>query len=181
MTDVEHRRSEGRGATIIPIRLTPVELHIHADRRLAFQVLTAFGARQEDGGWSIVLNDEGDRKLVEFHSVIPTPGRSEAIYRTVEQVTLREPDEIRFEGVEGPLDLLSDRFLLEDVAGCTLFRYESTFGLRGGLAGWLRGQLVVRRVLHRFMRRHSLKLKKTIEDRAKRSRLYPYRDCGPAP
>ena len=49
---------------ILPIRLKPVELHIHADRRLAFQVLTAFGARQEDGGSSTVLKDEGDRKLV---------------------------------------------------------------------------------------------------------------------
>lgn len=163
---------------IIPIRLKPVELHIHADRRLAFQVLTAFGARQEDGGASIVLKDEGDRKLVEFHSVIPTRGRREAIYRTVERVALHEPDEIRFEGVEGPLDLLEDRFLLQNVAGCTLFRYESTFGIRGGLVGWLRGQLAVRPILRRFMQKHSLKLKKTIEDRAKRSRLYPYRECG---
>ena len=163
---------------MIPIRLKPVELHIHADRRLAFQVLTAFGARQDDGGSSTVLKDEGDRKLVEFHSVIPTRRGKQKAYRTVEAVTLCEPDEIRFEGVEGPLDLLKDRFVLQDVAGCTLFRYESTFGLRGGLAGWLRGQLVIRPVLRRFMREHSLKLKKTIEDRAKRSRVYPYRDCG---
>lgn len=163
---------------IVPIRLKPVELHIHADRRLAFQVLTAFGARQEDGGSSTVLKDEGDRKLVEFHSVIPTHGGKQKTFRTVEMVTLHEPDEIRFEGVEGPLDLLKDRFLLHDVAGCTLFRYESTFGIKGGLGGWLRGQLIVRPVLRRFMREHSLKLKKTIEDRAKRSRVYPYRDCG---
>jgi hypothetical protein len=45
-------------AWIIPIRLEPVECHIHADRRLAFQVLTAFGAKQEDGGASRVLADE---------------------------------------------------------------------------------------------------------------------------
>ncbi len=163
---------------IIPIRLKRVELHIHADRRLAFQVLTAFGARQEDGGSSRVLKEEGEWKLVEFHSVIPTRAGRTTTYRTVERVTLHEPDEILFEGVEGPLDLLKDRFLLTDVAGCTLFRYESTFGIRGGLAGWFRGQLLVRPVLRRFMREHSLKLKKTIEDRAKRSRLYPYRDCG---
>ena len=57
---------------IIPIRLATVELHMHVDRRLAFEVLTAFGARQDDGGSSTVLKDEGDRKLVEFRSVIPT-------------------------------------------------------------------------------------------------------------
>lgn len=162
---------------IIPIRLAPVELHVHADRRLAFQVLTAFGARQEDGSSSTVLKDEGDRKLVEFRSVIPTRGRQK-IYRTVEWVTLHEPDEIRFEGVEGPLDLLHDRFLLENVDGCTLFRYESTIGLSGGVAGWLRGQLMVRPVLRKFMREHSRKLKAMIEDRARRSRVYPYRQCG---
>lgn len=162
---------------IIPIRLAPVELHVHADRRLAFQVLTAFGARQEDGSSSTVLKDEGDRKLVEFRSVIPTRGRQK-IYRTVEWVTLHEPDEIRFEGVEGPLDLLQDRFLLENLDGCTLFRYESTIGLSGGVAGWLRGQLMVRPVLRKFMREHSRTLKATIEDRARRSRVYPYRDCG---
>jgi len=165
---------------IIPIRLAPVELHVHADRRLAFQVLTAFGARQEDGSSSKVLKDEGDRKLVEFHSVIPTPGAPQKMYRTVEWVTLHEPDEIRFEGVEGPLALLRDRFALEDVDGCTLFRYESMIGLRGGITGWVRGQLVVRPVLRKFMREHSRKLKATIEDRARRSRVYPYRECGRA-
>ncbi len=163
---------------IIPIRLPPVAVHIHADRRLAFQVLTAFGARQDDGGSSTVLRDEGHRKLVEFHSVIPTPGDPRRIYRTVEWVTLHEPDEIRFEGVEGPLDLLHDRFLLENVDGCTRFRYESTIGLSGGVAGWLRGQLMVRPVLRKFMRGHARKLKATIEERAKRSRVYPYRECG---
>ena len=125
---------------IVPIRLKPVELHIHADRRLAFQVLTAFGARQDDGSSSKVLKDENDRKLVEFHSVIPTFGSGQKIYRTVEWVTLREPEEIRFEGVEGPLDLLQDRFVLRDLDGCTLFRYESTIGVKGGIAGWLKGQ-----------------------------------------
>jgi len=163
---------------ILPIRLKPVEVHIHADRRLAFQVLTAFGGRQEDGSSSTVLQDAGDRKLVEFHSLMPTPRDGGRFYRTVEWVTLREPEEIRFEGVEGPLALLHDRFLLRDVGGCTLFRYESTFGLEGGLVGCLRGRWFVRPVLRRFMRAHSEKLKATIEARARRSRVYPYRACG---
>lgn len=159
-------------AWIIPIRLSPVTVHVHADRRLAFQVLTAFGVSQE-GGSSKVLADEGDSKLVEFHSSIG--GKA---YRTVERVTLREPEEIRFEGVEGPLALLRDRFVLEDAGGCTRFRYESTIGLRGWLVGWLVGQLRVRPVLARFMRAHSRELKTTIEGRARRSRVFPYRECG---
>jgi len=166
---------------IIRIRLAPVEVHVHADRRLAFQVLTAFGARQDDGSSSRILRDDGDRKLVEFHSLIPTPRDRRKMYRTVEWVTLREPGEILFEGVEGPLDLLRDRFLLEDVGGCTRFRYESTFGLAGGLSGWLRGRFVVGPVLARFMRAHSRKLKDTIEARARQSRIYPYHACDLVP
>ena len=170
---------------ILPIRLTPVERHIHADRRLAFQVLTAFGVRQEDGSSSMVLKAEGDRKLVEFHSVIPTfrhgQKRGQKMYRTVEWVTLLEPEEIRFEGVEGPVDLLQDRFVLQNLDGCTLFRYESTIGIKGGFAGWLKGQILVRPTLSRFMRDHSHRLKETIEARAKNSRLYPYRRSCLAP
>jgi len=119
---------------IIPIRLAPVELHIHADRWLAFEVLSAFGARQDDGGSSAVLKDEG---------------------------------------VEGPLQLLRDRFTLHAADGCTRFRYESTIGLEGAVVGWLRGQLLVRPILGRFTREHSRELKKTIEARALKSRLYP--------
>jgi hypothetical protein len=170
---------------ILGIRLKPVEIHIHADRRLAFQVLAAFGTRQDDGSSSTVLKAEGDRRLVEFHSVIPTfrrgQKRGQRTYRTVEWVTLLEPDEIRYEGVEGPLALLQDRFVLRNLDGCTLFRYESTIGIKGGIAGWLKGQLLVRPVLGRFMRNRSRRLKETIEARAKESRLYPYRNCGRAP
>jgi len=170
---------------VVGIRLKPVELHIHADRRLAFQVLTAFGTRQADGSSSLVLKAEGHRRLVEFHSSLPTfrrgHTRGQKVYRTVEWVTLREPEEIRFEGVEGPLDLLEDRFVLLNLDGCTLFRYESTIGIKGGIAGWLKGQLLVRPTLSRFMRNHSLQLKQTLEARARESRLYPYRNCGLAP
>jgi len=170
---------------IVKIRLKPVELHIHTDRRLAFQVLAAFGTRAEDGSSSLVLKAEGDRRLVEFHSAIPIfrsgLRRGQKVYRTVEWVTLHEPEEIRFEGVEGPLDLLEDRFVLRNRNGCTLFRYESTIGIKGGIAGWFKGHLLVRPSLSRFMRDHARKLKQTIEARAKESRLYPYRNCGLAP
>lgn len=163
---------------VIPIRLDPVEIHIHADRRLAFQVLTAFAAQQSDGGSSRVLREEEGRKLVEFHSAISTFGGCKTRVRTVEWVTLHEPEAIDFEGVEGPLTLLRDRFVLEDVGGCTRLRYESSFGLKGGLFGWLKGIFYVRPLLSRFMREHARELKRTIEERAKRSRVFPYRECG---
>ncbi|MFZ1058565.1 MAG: hypothetical protein WAP47_05170 [Candidatus Rokuibacteriota bacterium] len=83
---------------VIPIRMDAVEIHIHADRRLAFQVLTAFGSAQPNGNSSRVLRDEGPRKLVEFHSLIPSAAGGEKVYRTVEWVTLHEPEAIDFEG-----------------------------------------------------------------------------------
>ena len=163
---------------VIPIRMEPVETHIHADRRLVFQVLTAFGASQPDGGSSTMLRDEGHRKLVEFRTLIPTAAGGKQMLRTVEWVTLHEPEAIDFVGVEGPLDFLRDRFVLEEVGGCTSFRYESTFGLKGWIVGWLIGRRRVKRRLSRFMREHSNALKATIEERARQSRVFPQRECS---
>ncbi len=163
---------------VIPVRVEAVETHIHADRRLAFQVLTAFGASQSDGGSSTVLKDDGNRKLVEFRSLIPTAAAGKQMIRTVEWVTLHEPEAIDFEGVEGPLPFLRDRFVLQDTGGCTSFRYESTFGLKGWIVGWLIGRRRVKLRLSRFMRAHADSLKATIEERARRSRVFPYRGCA---
>jgi hypothetical protein len=69
--------------SIIPVRLPPPEVHIHTDRCLTFQT--------------------------------PTEGLlgRQKVYRTVERVTLVEPERVEFEGMEGPLTLLYDRFLLK--------------------------------------------------------------------
>lgn len=98
--------------------------------------------------------------------------------RTVEWVTLHEPEAIDFEGVEGPLPFLRDRFELADTGGCTSFRYESTFGLKGWIVGWLIGRRRVKSRLSRFMREHTHVLKATIEERARQSRVFPYRGCA---
>lgn len=92
-------------------------------------------------------------------------------------MTLHEPEAIDFEGVEGPLALLRDRFVLEDAGGYTAFRYESTFGVKGGTLGWVVGRFYVKPLLARFMRQHVRQLKETIEERARRSRVFPYREC----
>ena len=78
---------------------------------------------------------------------------------------------------EGPLPLLRDRFTLEAQGNCTLYRYESTFGVRGWVLGWVLGVLYVKPMMKRFMRRHLIELKETIEARAKRSRVYPQLPC----
>lgn len=164
---------------VIPVRLPAVEVHIHADRRLAFQVAAAFSAGGTDPHAPKVLEEGADGRLkVEFHSLTPTITGGHKRHRTVEWVTLHEPAAVEFQGLEGPLDLLSDRFTFEDVNGCTRFRYESTIGVTGWWAGWLVSTLYVRPLLRRFMREHTAELKETIEARAARSRLYPQVACA---
>ena len=72
------------------IKIKSQQRHIHADQRLAFQVLSAFGAKTEDGSSSEVLKDEGQRKLVRFMTPFSIFGRT-SILVSDEWVTLEEP------------------------------------------------------------------------------------------
>ena len=157
-----------------------MELHIHADRRLVFQVITSFGASTPGSqASSQVLSQEEGRLLVEFH----TPGRDlfgrRRVYRTVEWVVPHEPERVEFEAVEGPLSITRDRFILEEEEGCTLLRYECESGIKGWVAGWLLGMLYVRPTLKRLMREHLEHIKETVEARAGRSKAFPQQPCAP--
>ena len=162
----------------IAIRVPTEEIDIQADRRLAFQVITAFGATAPGSeASSRVLSREGNRLLVEFRIPMPSLFGGQTVHCTVEGVTLDEPESIEFEGVAGPIPLLRCRFVLEKRGACTRFRYESTFGVRGWVPGWLIGVLMVRPMMKRFMRKHVEEMKETIEARAQRSKVYPQRPC----
>ncbi len=163
----------------IPIRVEPVETLIHADRRLAFQVVTAFGASSgSDGPSTRVLKDEGGRLLVEFLTETKQLFGRRKVYRTVEWVTKHEPDRIDFEGVEGPLAILRDRLTFLPDGGCAVLRYESEFAVRWWVPGWIVGIAYVRPMLRRFMVEHVKELKETIEARATRSKVYPQVPCS---
>lgn len=164
--------------SILRIRMKPAEAHIHADRRLAFEVLTAFGASSSaEKANPRVLSKENGRLLVEFHSHYKSLLGGEKTVKTVEWVTLSPPERIDFEGVRGPLAFLRDRFSFTEEGNCTRLRYESEFGLRWWLLGWLISTLLVKPILRRFMRNHMREMKATIEERAKRSRVYPQKPC----
>lgn len=158
---------------MIPVHMPPVRVHIRADCRLAFEVVTALGAGQSEHSPRVLRSEPDGRLLVEFHAAAPTIGGGSKRYRTVERVTFIPPERVEFEGVEGPLPLLRDRFTFDEADGCTDFTYYSTFALKGWLAGWLLGQLYVRPLLRRLMRQHVEELKRTIEARAERSHVYP--------
>lgn len=165
--------------TVKPITIKPQEVHIHADRRLAFEVLTSFGTamRSGDGGSAEVLRDEGDRMLVRFNTPVKLLGLIK-IWPTEEWVTPTEPEQIDFELVPGKgplvggLKLLTDRFTLHDASGCTVMRYESTFGIRWSWPGWLLGKLAIAPLIRSHMHHHLDDVKDTIEARAARSHVY---------
>ena len=147
----------------IPVNAKPETVHVHADPRLAFQVLTVFGAAMPGSeGSSKVLSEDEGRLLVEFHTPVKGLLGRTKVYRAVEWVTRHEPEAVDFEGVEGPLALL---------------RYESQFGLKWGVAGWLLARLLVRPVMQRFIQTHLSELKEAIEARAARSKVYPHVPC----
>ena len=149
-----------------------------------FQVVSAFGHEQLDGYSSKVLKDQGDRKLVEFHTPLKVAGNRH-IVRSVEWVQLQEPEKIDFwlapEHAESSLfalSLLEDSFVLEEKDGCTEFRYESRFAAKTPLVGWLVAKLVMTRVMGRHMDEHVVEIKELCEARAIRSKVFPQRECG---
>lgn len=164
--------------TVKPITMEQERIHIHADRRLAFQVLTAFGAQAGEGPRNEVIEDNGNRKFIRFRTAVRFAGKS-WIMETTEWVTLTEPERIDFElvpgqgPIRGGLKLLRDRFAFEDRDGCTELAYDSTFGIRWSWGGWLLGRLVFKRTMRSLMRRHLQEVKQTIEDRASKSRVFP--------
>ena len=157
---------------VIPIHVPPVGATMRADRRLAFEVLTAFEAVDS----LRVIEHEGDRWLIEFHTPYPWFGRVHD-FVTIESVTLTKPSRIEFSLVKAGkgLALLEDRFTFEDVDGSTRFLYESTFGMSWSVVGWLFGKIVMEPLMKRHMRKHTAEVKAMIEARAEHSRVYPQR------
>ena len=167
-----------------PVELEPRSVHIQADRRLVYQVLTAYGNMGLEGYGSRVMEDHGDRKLVEFHT--PLRVRSSVhVARSMEWVQLTPPERIDFWLAEGyverslfALSLLEDAFVLEARGGCTEMRYESRLAVKAPVIGWLLARLVIGPVMSQHMVEHLEEVKEMCEARAARSRVFPQVGCG---
>ena len=166
------------GLWLIPIRVPTAEIHVEADRRLAFQVLTAWGAARPDGRpTSKVLEEDGDRVLCEFYTPVNGLFGFKWLQRTVEWVTVNEPAVIRFEAIKAPLPVLLCTWSLDEWGECTVFKYDATIALHGSVFGWIFGMLFIRPMFKRMMEEHLIELKATIEARSARSRVFPRRPC----
>jgi hypothetical protein len=139
---------------VLPVRLPAVEAVVSAPREEVFDWVTSFMRNTSGGGSRVLRTEKNGEHVAEFVSVVYGLLGRRKVHRTIERVRLEPPREVRFQGMEGPLDLLHDRFELTEVEAGTRFRYESTVGLRGSVFGWLLCQTYVRVVLGRFMRKH---------------------------
>lgn len=150
---------------VLPVRMSPAEIFVQADKADVFHVLTPFLDSTSRDSPRVIAHEPSGALLVEFHtSVTGLLGRRKT-HRTVERVVLQVPDAIDFAGVQGPLALLRDRISLTEEELGTRVRYESTIGLTGSVLGWLLVMLYVKPVLQRFMRDHLRQLKVKVEGR----------------
>ncbi len=144
---------------IIPVRLPVVEALVSAPPQEVFGWITSFTKNTTGGGSRVLSTEENGDLIVEFVTVMFGLMGRRKVHKTIERVTLEPPGNVRFEGVQGPLDVLRDRFTLSATEGGTLFRYESTVGLKGSVFGWLLCHTYVRALLGRFMRQHVDKIR----------------------
>ena len=179
----------------IPIDLPDQSVHIHAQRDLAFEVISSFGnggnggPANGNGGsqrpMSVVLKEDGSRMLVEFQSNIKF-GLISTTWKTTEWVSPAKPTSIAFELVPasgimaGGLRQLTDRFDFHEKGNCTVLTYKSRFGMRWSVGGWLLGKMLIGPIIKKHMIEHLGEVKIMIESRASRSRLYPQLDCDEA-
>lgn len=139
---------------VIPVRLKPEQAVLNANPHEAFMKVTSFTRTNSTIGPRVLSREPDGSLIVEFRSAVRGLLGRRKVHVTVERVTLSEPYEVTFQGIKGPLDLLSDRFTFAEAPAGTIFTYESTVGFKGSLLGWLLCQTYVRVVLGRFMRQH---------------------------
>ena len=178
----------------IPIDLPDQSVHIHAQRELAFEVIAALGAggagmpgvsssaKKGQKPMSVVLEEDGDRMLVEFNSHMKF-GPFSTVWTTTEWVSPEKPESISFELVpargiiKGGLRQLTDRFEFEERGNCTVMTYKSRFGIRWSVGGWVLGKVLFGPIIKKHMIEHLGSVKEMIENRASRSRVYPQLPC----
>ena len=79
--------------------------------------------------------------------------------------------------ITGGLRQLTDGFELEKQGNCTVLTYKSRFGIRWSVGGWLLGKVLIGPIIKKHMIAHLGEVKEMIENRARRSRVYPQLPC----
>lgn len=156
------------------VSIGPVSSRIAAPPPLVYQMLTAIGQGDgRNGERAEVLRRAGDELVCDFWTTVSLPGGVDRLVRTRERVTLRRPDTVLYEHLDGPVRGLRETICVSpDPDGGTRMTYTGSFEPDGFL-DHLRVLLLARPVIGRVIRQHFDDVRERAETRAARSRVFP--------
>ena len=175
VSDIHRRtvRSRGPGAKTA-IDVGPVSTRIAAPPQLVYQMLAAVGSGNGNNGERALVLERSDDELVcDFWTRVSLPGGVDRLVRTRERVTLRPPDIVQYEHLDGPLRGLRETITVAaHPGGGTEMIYAGSY-VPGGILDQLRVRLLARPVIGRVIRQHFDDVRARAEARAARSRVFP--------
>jgi carbon monoxide dehydrogenase subunit G len=156
------------------ITVGPISVRIGAPPQLVYQMLSAIGQGDErDGERAEVLQRNGDELVCDFWTSVSLPVGVDRLVRTRERVTLRPPNAVEYEHLDGPVRGLRETITVgPDPDGGTRLSYVGSYEPRG-LVDSLRASLLARPVIRRVIRQHFDDVRLRAEARAARSRIFP--------
>jgi hypothetical protein len=120
-----------------------------------------------------VLQRNGDELVCDFWTSLRVPLGVDRLVRTRERVTLRPPDTVEYEHLDGPVRGLRERISVgPDPDGGTRMTYVGSYEPRG-ILDRLQASLLARPVIGRVIRQHFDDVRQRAEARAARSRVFP--------
>lgn len=147
------------------IALNRQSVEVDAPAGLVFEVVASAGKK---------IRDIEGGTVVEFESVW-----RDRVVRTVEEVLLDPPRQIRYRWLEGPLEHVEERIgFAERGDGMTSMTYSGEIGTSGGIGAWSRLLMLVRPGFNRLVLEHLEQGKQVAEKRAQRSHVYRSRTGG---
>lgn len=156
------------------VSIGPVSTRIAAPPPLVYQMLSAIGQGDaRNGERAEVLRRTGDELVCDFWTTVSLPGGVDRLVRTRERVTLRPPDTVLYEHLDGPVRGLRETICVSpDPDGGTRMTYAGSFEPDGFL-DHVRVRLLARPIIGRVIRQHFDDVRERAEARAARSRLFP--------
>jgi hypothetical protein len=155
------------------VTVGPVSARIAAPSPLVYQMLSAIGQGSgQNGERAEILQQNGAELVCDFWTRVSLPGGFDRLVRTRERVTLRPPDRVEYEHLDGPVRGLTESIDLTALAGgITEMTYRGVYQSRN-LLDAVRASLLVRPVMIRVMRDHFEDVRARAEARAARSRVF---------
>ena len=156
------------------ITVGPVSTRIGAPPELVYQMLSAIGQGDgRDGERAEVIQQNGDELVCDFWTRVSLPVGADRLVRTRERVTIRPPDTVQYEHLDGPVRGLRETITVDpDPNGGTRMTYVGSLEPRG-IFDHLRASLLDRLVIRRVIRQHFDDVRQRAEVRAARSRVFP--------